>query len=314
MTAYITRRLLSFIPSLLAISILVFFMIHLVPGDPAQTMLGVDATPEAVRNLREMLGLDRPLGEQFVQFFGRLLLGDLGRSYYLERPVSQAIVERMPVTVSLAGLGLLVALGMGVPAGIAAAVRQNSWLDGLVMAGALLGLSVPSFWLGLNLISVFSVALGWFPTGGYTPIAEAPLDWLRSLVLPAVALGLAQAALIARMTRSSMLEVLRMDYIRTARAKGLLERVVIYRHAFRNSLIPVVTVVGIVVGLLLGGSVIIETVFTLPGMGRLIVSAVQHRDYPVVQGVILFIASSYLLTNLAVDLAYAWIDPKIRYS
>lgn len=314
MAVYISKRLAGFVPTLLVLSVLVFFMIHLIPGDPAQAMLGVDATQEAVDNLREMLGLDLPLTEQLLQFFGKLLRGDLGRSYFLSRPVAQAIGEAMPTTFSLASLGLLVAVGIGVPAGVLAAVRRNSWVDGVVMGGALLGLSLPNFWVGLNLISLFAVKLGWFPTGGYTPLSENWLDWLLHLALPALALGVMQAALIARMTRATMLEVLRMDYIRTARAKGLTERVVIFRHAFKNSLIPIITVIGIVVGLMLGGSVVIESVFTLPGLGRLVIAAVQRRDYPVVQGVILFIASSYLVINLLVDLTYGLVNPRIRYS
>lgn len=314
MVVYISKRMLSFVPTLLTLAVLVFFMIHLVPGDPAQMMLGIEASPQAVSELRVMMGLDRPLLEQLVQFTGKLLQGDLGRSYYLERPVVQAIHEAMPATLSLAALALVVSVGLGIPAGVVAAVHKNSWVDATVMGGALLGISVPNFWIGLNLIFLLSVKWGLFPTGGYTDLSADALDWLWHMILPAIALGVMQAALIARMTRASMLEVLRMDYIRTARAKGLAERTVIYKHAFKNSLIPVITVIGVVIGLMLGGSVVIESVFTLPGMGRLVISAVQRRDYPVVQGVILFIAAAYMAVNLVVDITYGWVNPRIRYT
>jgi len=314
MISYIVRRLLAFIPTLFAISFLVFLLLYFVPGDPAQMMLGVDATRAAIEELHADLGLDQPFHTRLLNWYGKALTGDLGRSYYLARSVVEAISERIPVTLQLTTLSLLVAIFIGIPSGMIAAVRQNGPLDALIMGGAMLGLTIPGFLVGLLLIYFIALPTGWFPTGGYVPFFEAPLESLRSLALPALSLGLAQAALIARMTRSSMLEVLRLDYVRTARAKGLRERVVVTRHVLANSLIPIITVVGIVAGVLLGGAIAIETVFTLPGVGLLVISAVERRDYPLIQGVILFITVIYLVVNLIVDLLYVAVDPRIRYS
>ncbi len=314
MMSYIIRRLLAFIPTLFAISFLVFLLLYFVPGDPAQMMLGVDATRAAIEELHVDLGLDQPFHTRLLNWYGKALTGDLGRSYYLARTVVEAISERIPVTLQLTTLSLLVAIFIGVPSGMIAAVRQNGPLDALIMGGAMLGLTIPGFLVGLLLIYFIALPTGWFPTGGYVPFFQAPLESLRSLALPALSLGLAQAALIARMTRSSMLEVLRLDYVRTARAKGLRERVVVTRHVLANSLIPIITVVGIVAGVLLGGAIAIETVFTLPGVGLLVISAVERRDYPLIQGVILFITIIYLVVNLLVDLLYVAVDPRIRYS
>ena len=314
MITYSIRRLLAFVPTLFAISFLVFSLLYFVPGDPAQMILGVDATPDAIARLQEDMGLNEPFVPRLVNWYGRALQGDFGRSYYLDRSVVEAIAERVPATLQLTAFALVFAILIGVPTGVLAAVRQNTWIDALVMAGAMLGLAVPGFLLGLLMIFFVALPTGWFPTGGHVPFFESPLGNLRSLALPALSLGLAQGALIARMTRSSMLEVLRLDYVRTARAKGLRERVVVNRHVLANSLIPIITVIGIVAGVLLGGAIAIETVFTLPGVGRLVISAVKRRDYPLIQGVTLFITFSYLMVNLIVDLLYVVADPKVRYS
>lgn len=313
MLAYIARRLLAFIPTLLIVAVVVSMMIYLVPGNPAAMMLGVEATPEAVRNLENALGLNKPLIVRLSTWMGHALRGDFGRSYLLDESVSHAIVSRLPVTLSLSAAALLVAILVGVGAGAVSAVRQGTWLDWTVMLAALLGLSIPNFWLGLNFIFLFAVSLRWLPSGGYVALPSDPLDFLRHLALPALTLGLSHAALLARMTRASMLEVLRLDHVRTAHAKGLVRRVVIVKHAFRNALIPIVTVIGISVGVMLGGAVVVETVFSLPGVGRLIINAVQRRDYPIVQGGILFVTVSYLAVNLLVDILYVWINPRIRY-
>jgi peptide/nickel transport system permease protein len=313
MTAYVVRRLLAFIPTFLVVAIVVFFMIYLIPGDPVRLMLGLEVEAEAIARKRAELGLDRPLQERLVIWLGHVAQGDLGDSYFLNQPVSQAIVERLPVTISLSTLSLLIAVGLGVSAGVIASIKQGSMSDWGVMLLSLLGLSMPTFWLALNLILLFAVMWQWFPVGGYVPLTKDPLEYLRHLFLPSLCLGLVNAAVIARMTRSSMLEVLRSDYVRTARAKGLYERVVVYKHALKNALIPVITSIGIVAGVLLGGAVITETVFNLPGVGRLVVEAVKRRDYLVVQSTILVITGSYLFVNLVVDLIYTWANPRIRY-
>jgi len=314
MTTYIARRLLVFIPTLLVVAVLVFLMISLVPGDPVMEMLGMDAPPDAVAAKRIELGLDKPVWMRLGWWFGRALRGDLGRSYFLGEPVIQAVAERFPVTLSLSLFALLISMGLGVTAGIIASVKHGSAVDWGVMIVALLALSVPGFWLALNLIFLFAVHWRWFPIGGYVSLVQDPLQFVRHLTLPALSLGLVHAGVTARMTRSCMLEVLGSDYVRTARAKGLPEKVVIIRHALKSALIPIVTVIGISAGVLLGGSVIIETVYNLPGAGRLVVEGVQRRDYPVVQGGILFITCIYLGINLLVDILYAWLDPRIRYN
>lgn len=314
MTFFLLRRLLAFIPTLLVVSVVVFLMIYLIPGDPAMMMLGPDASEEAIQRAREVLGLNQPLPHRFVGWFAGLLSGDLGTSYFLQQPVTMALASRLSVTLSLAFVSLAVALALGVISGIVAAIYHNSHLDWGFMLAALCGLSVPSFWLALNLIFLFAVRYRWFPIGGYAPFSESPSRFAWHLFLPALTLGLSHAAVIARMTRSSMLEVLRLDYVRTARAKGVPRRAVILKHALKNALIPVLTVVGISAGALLGGSVITETVFNLPGVGRLIIDAVKRRDYPVVQAGILLVTAIYLTVNLIVDLLYAWANPRIRYS
>jgi peptide/nickel transport system permease protein/oligopeptide transport system permease protein len=305
--AYIARRLVQAIPVLFGVSLLVFSMLHLVPGDPVKMMLSEFATnPEQMETLRAQLHLDEPLPQQFGRFVAGALRGDLGYSIRSKRPVTTEIMENLPATIELTLAGLLVAVLIGVPLGIVAAVRQHSWADTGSMMLALIGVSMPSFWLGLLMIFAFSLHLRLFPaTGGGD---------LRHLVLPAVTLGLGASAIIARLTRSSMLEVLRQEYVTTARSKGLRESSVIARHAFKNALIPVVTVFGLQFGQLLAGTVVIETVFSRPGIGRLIVGAIIAKDFPLVQGIVLVVAVSYVLVNLVVDIAYAFLDPRIRYT
>jgi peptide/nickel transport system permease protein len=313
MTTYVVRRLLAVVPVMLVVVTVVFFLIHLIPGDPASAMLGPDATPVQIDATRRQLGLDRPLLEQLLSFYGRMLRGDLGHSYFLNRPVSHVLAERAEPTALLTLSSLLVAIAIGVPSGIIAGARQGSLWDRALMLGALLGVCIPGFWLSLNFIYLFAVRLGWLPAAGYASVFVDPWAALRFMVLPAVSLGFNQSALIARIARSCMLEVLQQDYIRTARAKGLRERAVVYGHAFRNALVPVVTVIGITMAILIGGAVVTEIVFNIPGLGRLVISAILRRDYPVVQGVVLVTAAAYVLINLTVDMVYVLIDPRIRY-
>lgn len=312
MLRYTIRRTLALVPALALVAVLTFLVIHIVPGDPAGAMLGTEATPERIAQLRQQLGLDKPLLRQFAEWAVRAMQGDLGQSFYLRQPVTESLMERLPLSLTLATLALVVSLAIGIPAGIVAAIFRNRAADAGVMAVAVLGISFPSFWLGLNFIYLFGVLLRWFPTGGYVPLTENLGAGLRHLCLPSVSLGILQAALIARITRSSMLEVLQQDYVRTARAQGLSEFRVVARHALRNAMIPIITVVGLSFGILLGGAVIVETVFTLPGIGRLVINAVARRDYPIIQGALLLAATSYILVNLAVDLLYAYFDPRIR--
>jgi peptide/nickel transport system permease protein len=291
----------------------VFLLIHLIPGDPVSVMLGPDATPSQVAATRQALGLDRPLHEQLVKFYARVLHGDLGHSYFLDRPVVTALVERAEPTVVLTFASLFVAVLIGVPSGIVAAARPGSLWDRGLMLGALLGVCVPSFWLSLNFIYLFAVRLGWLPAAGYASVFVDPVASARFMVLPALSLGFNQSALIARISRSFMLEALAQEYVRTARAKGVSNRAVVWVHAFRNALVPVVTVIGITLAVLIGGAVVTEIVFNIPGLGRLIISAILRRDYPVVQGVVLVTAAAYVVINLLVDVANAFIDPRIRY-
>ena len=313
MGPYLVRRLVAILPVLAVVVTVVFLLIHLIPGDPVSVMLGPDATPSQIEATRKGLGLDRPIYEQLIGFYGRVLTGDLGQSYFLDRPVSQALWERAEPTMVLMLASLLVAVAIGVPSGtIAAAYRGSYWDRGLMLV-SLLGVCIPGFWLSLNFIYFFAVRLGWLPAAGYVSVFTDPVGALRYMVLPAFSLGFNQSALIARIARSCMLEVLQQDYIRTARAKGLSQRVVTWVHAFRNALVPVVTVIGITTAVLIGGAVVTEIVFNIPGLGRLIISAILRRDYPVVQGVVLVTATAYVLINLGVDLLYAVIDPRIRY-
>ena len=309
---FLIRRLAGAFLVLVLVSLMSFALIWLVPGDPAAAFLDASATPEQVAKLRSALGLDLSLPQQMFGWYGRILSGDLGQSILLNRSVTAALIERLPVTLSLAALALAFAVFFGVTAGIVAAVNHNRWPDQAVMTTALLGLSVPDFWLGLVMVLVFAVSLGWLPSGGFTPFLQSPTEWLRGMVLPALTLGLVQVGFIARMARASMLDTLSQDYVRTADAKGLAKLHVVLRHALPNAMIPILTVIGIVSGALLGGAVIVEQVFSIPGIGRQIVGAIASRDFPVLQGGLLFLAVVYLAINLVVDILYAVVDPRVR--
>lgn len=309
MGRYLLDRVLQLVPVLIIISAIVFGIMHLLPGDPAQLMLagaeGGAVTPERLAELRKQMGLDDPWIVQYLRFLTRAMVGDLGTSIRFGTPVTDLVLDRFASTMWLAVLGLVVAVAIGVPLGVAAAIGQNGPVDWLAMALSYLGASMPVYWLGLLLILGFAFNLGWFPPAGG--------DGLRGLVLPAATLGLVSAGLIARLVRSSMVEVMTEDYIRTGRSKGLTERLVVWRHGLKNALIPVVTMLGLQFGGMLAGAVVTETVFSRPGVGRLTVDAILWKDYPLVQGCVLFVASVYLLVNLAIDLLYAWLDPRIRY-
>lgn len=313
MLGVVLRRVGSAIPVLLIVSLITFGLMRLIPGDPAAAMAGLSATQRDIQQLRVDLGLDQPLLVQLFRWYGGLLQGDLGRSILLGKPVVTATLERLPVTIGLSTYALTITLLIGVLAGILAALRQNSWVDQAAMMFAMIGISVPNFFLGLLMIILFAVKLGWLPSGGYVPFTEAPVGWLRSMTMPAISLALLQAGLLARITRSTMLEVLRQDYIRTARAKGLPRRQVVFKHALANALIPIVTVVGIIVSLLLSGAVVTEALFSIPGIGQLLTQAVLSRDYPMVQGGLLLVTAFLLLVNIVVDILYAAIDPRVRY-
>jgi peptide/nickel transport system permease protein len=313
MTIYILKRLLSAVPVMLVVATVVFLILRLTPGDPASVMLGPQATTEQVQALRAEMGLDRPLFVQLASWYVRLAQGDLGNSIYLNRTVSAALVDRLEPTALLTALALLITALIGVPAGIVSAVRAGSWLDQAAMGMAVLGASMPDFWFGLNLILLFSITLSWLPAAGYAPLSTGAWESLQYLILPAVTLGFIQAAPLARMVRASMIDVLQDDYVRTARSKGLREGKVILRHAFRNALLPALTQLGITAAILMGSAVVIETVFTIPGVGRLIISSVLRRDYPVVQGAVLMIALAYVMLNILVDVIYVYIDPRVRY-
>jgi peptide/nickel transport system permease protein len=346
---YILRRLLSVIPTLIGVTLIIFLFQRLIPGDPAVAMLGERATEENVARIREQFGLDRPafldrdalsegnlkgfFDSQYIRYFGRLLRFDLGESIHRRIPVVETLKSRFPATLELSLLSMFLALIIGIPAGIASASRRNTALDGLTMIASLMGVSMPIFWLGIMEIMLFSVFLKWLPTGGRLPTgieiqsitnlllvdslltANIPgfIGALKHIILPAVALATIPAAIITRMTRSSMLDVLQEDYIRTASAKGLSERVVLFRHALKNAFLPVITIIGIQAGVLLAGAVLTETIFSWPGIGKWVYDSILGRDYPIVQGVTLLIAIIFLLINLLVDLSYALLDPRISY-
>jgi peptide/nickel transport system permease protein len=314
MTAYIAKRLLALIPVLFGLTLIVFLIMALIPGDPARAILGAYATPENVERLNRQLGLDRSMPEQYLIWLGNLLQGDLGRSYSLNRPVIDEIMERFSATLILAGTALVICSILGLLAGIVSAVRQFGWTDRIVTFFVLIGISTPSFFLGLLLILVFAVYLRWFPASGMYAIyggGDLP-DLLHHLVMPALTLAAVATGVIARLTRTAMLEVLRQDYIRTARAKGLSERRVIYRHAFKAALVSVIPVIGIQAGFVLGGAVYIETVFQWPGVGAMLVNAISTRDILLVQGGVLVVAASYVLFNLAADVVQSLLDPRLR--
>src|ERR671935_1773789 len=308
----VLRRLLATIPVLVLVSLGVFLLIHLTPGDPVEAMLGESQDASAKQALRHELGLDQPLPVQYVTWVGHLLQGDLGRSVRTRVPVVEDVGRRIGPSLELAGLAMLISLGIAIPVGILSATHRNSPIDGFGTMFALFGICMPNFLIALLLIYLFGVTLRWLPISGYVDPLEDGWSGLRSLLLPATTLGLALAAVVTRTLRSSLLEALSEDWVRTARAKGLSEDAVIYGHVLKNALIPVVTVVGLQLGTLIGGAVITEYVFALPGVGRLVVDAVFARDYPLVQGVVLLIAVGFILSNLVVDIVYAWLDPRIR--
>ncbi|NJN85199.1 MAG: ABC transporter permease [Leptolyngbyaceae cyanobacterium SL_7_1] len=333
MLRYILRRLLSLIPVLFGITLMVFLFLQLIPGDPAVVLLGQRATPDAIAALRERLGLNEPLPLQYFRFVGRMLTFDLGRSIISGIPIIDEIRSRWPATFELSVAAMLVASVIGIPAGIVAAVKKNGWVDNLLMSGSLIGVSMPVYWLGLLLIYLFAVFLRWLPpsgrlgvgedfdpiTGFYVLDALLKFDFgllgsvLAHLILPAIALGTIPLAILARITRSAMLEVMSQDYIRTARAKGLMERWVISKHALKNALLPVVTIIGLQFGKLLSGAILTETIFSWPGIGSWIYDGILSRDYPVVQGGIVFVSVAFVLINLLVDISYALFDPRIQY-
>lgn len=305
MARFIARRLLILIPTVLGVATLVFFFLHMIPGDPVEVMLGETAQAADLEQLRQDLGLDEPVLVQYARFLGGMFTGDLGASFFYKASVTSVILDRLPATLELALASMIVALLIAIPIGIVAAIRQYSLFDNVSMFLAFLGIAMPNFWLGPLLIIMFSIHLQWFPAAGR--------EGMLSLVLPAITLGTAMAAMLSRITRSSVLEVLGEDFVVTARAKGLPERTVILKHVLKNALIPIITVVGLQFGALLSGAIITETVFDWPGLGTLFIRAIESRDYPLVQGCVLYISLGYILVNLAADLAYALVDPRVRY-
>lgn len=304
MHKYILKRILLLIPVLLGVTFIVFSIMYLTPGDPAQLILGEKASPESVAALRTQMGLDKPFIAQYFTFIGKAITGDFGRSYTTNRLVFAEIFQRFPNTLTLAVVGVVLSIAIGIPVGIISATKQYSITDNVSMVVALLGVSMPNFWFGLMLILIFSVNLQLLPSGGFVG--------LKSLILPAITLGYSSSAIVTRMTRSSMLEVIRQDYIRTARAKGVKEKTVILRHGLKNALIPVITVVGLQFGHLLGGAVLTETVFSWPGVGRLLVDAIRAKDTPMVLASVVFLATAFSICNLLVDILYAYVDPRIK--
>jgi len=313
MLKYIFKRIVYIIPTLALVALMVFLLIHMIPGDPALVILGSDASAEEVEMIREALGLNEPIYKQFAVWSKRALTGDFGVSIQTKIPVIESILKRFPVTLTLTTLALVFSIIISLPSGIMAAVRHNTRSDYIFMIGTIIGVSVPGFWLGLIGLLIFSFKLGWLPSTGYVAIWEDFWLGLRYMLLPSITLGLFMAAVVARMVRSSMLEVLRLEYVTHARAKGLGEWKVIIKHALKNAFAPTLTTIGTQYGMLLGGAVVTETVFSLPGLGKYMVVAINMRDYPVVQGSILFIAVVYVFINLVVDLFYGFFDPRIEY-
>jgi peptide/nickel transport system permease protein len=313
MTQYLARRVISILPVLFGISVLVFLLVHLIPGDVVQILLGTQATDQQIETLRRTFGLDRPLPIQYADWVSHILQGDFGVSLRTSRPVLPDLVSRFGVTLQLTLVSMVIALAVAIPLGVASAANRGRGSDAISRVLALLGLSIPNFWLGTMLILFVSLILHWLPPVGFVSLLDNPWLGMQTLIMPSLALGTAVAAFIMRMVRSSLLEVLRQDYIRTANAKGLGDTVVLYRHALKNAFIPVLTVIGVQIGYLLGGAVIIESIFSLPGMGRFLLDSINNRDYAIVQGGVLFIALIFSLVNLSVDLVYAWLDPRIRF-
>ena len=312
MARVVAGRLALSVPMLLGMSVLVFLIIRLVPGDPVLAVLGLNATPQLVANLREDLGLNDPIYVQYFNWLGGIVHGDFGLDYRSDQPIGSMLVERLPVTLELTALALLLAIVAAIPFGVIAAVRRGRLADKGVQGISLAGISVPDFWLGIMLILVFSLEFGLLPSSGYVPLREDPVENIRHMILPASALAAGLAAVLIRITRAAMLDVLHEDYIRFTRAKGVSERTVIFKHALRNASIPIVTVVGLQCGYLLGGAIVIEQVFSLPGVGRLVLDSVLQRNYPVVQASVLMVGLMFVLTNLAADLLYAVLNPKLR--
>ena len=312
MIEFLVRRACVSAVTLLIISLIVFTGVRMIPGDPARVLAGTEADEAGIEEIREKYGLNAPLPVQYLRWLGLAATGDLGESIRTRTAVTSMIAGKLPITIELTGLSLLVALAIAVPAGVLAAVRRNTVWDVLASGVSLCGVSIPNFWLGIMLILLVSVRFGWLPASGFVPIAEDPIGNLKRMLMPALVLGTGLAAVLMRQTRNAMIEVLSADYVRTARAKGLAQRAVVVRHALRNGLIPVVTILGLQMGALMGGAVVTEQIFVLPGFGRLIVEAVFTRDYPVVQGVVLITASSYVLINLLVDISYTVLNPRIR--
>jgi len=313
MAAFLIRRLLSLVPVLLVVAVVVFMLLRWVPGDPAAVIAGESATAEQVAALRQRMGLDQPMTTQFAIWLGQVLRGDFGESYYFRKPVLELITQRMEPTLALGAFALLLAVVVAVPMGVVAAFSQGSWLDRAVMAASVLGFSTPVFVVGYVLMYLFAVELEWLPVQGYARLSEGLWPFLERLLLPGVTLALVYVALVARITRTSVLEVLGEDHVRTARAKGLTEREVLVHHALRNAAVPVLTVIGIGLAVLIGGAVVTESVFAIPGLGRLTVEAVLSRDFPVIQALILLFSVGYVLVNLLIDIGYAFLDPRIRY-
>lgn len=311
---FIVRRLLSAIPVLLLVSVGIFSLTYLIPGDAATTLAGDAATPARIAELRAELGLDRPVVSQYLSWLSGVLQGDLGTSLYQGQPIADELLRRFPVTLSLSLGALVFAVVVGMAGGILAARRPGSWVDRLVQIGSSVGISMPSFWIALILVLVFSVNLGWFPAVGYVTPGESLSGWFQSIIMPSIALGIAGAAVVARQLRGSLMDVMAMDYVRTARARGLHPRTVILKHALKNAMLPVLTVLGVQVAYLLGGTVIIEQIFGIPGMGKYIYDSVFTLDLPVVQGSVLFIALLVVLVNIVVDISYGMVNPKLRQS
>lgn len=306
MLRYIVKRIVLMIPVLIVMTLIVFSIFYFGPGDPVSRIVGPNVTPEVYESIRQKYGLDQPFIVQYLRFLKSVVEGDLGMSILQERPVIEMIKERLPITLQIGLLGFLITFVVAIPIGVIAAVKKNTVVDYISMSGILLGMAVPTFWFGMMLLYVFGYKLRWFPISGYGSI--------RHYILPSLAIGLTNAAATARMVRSNMLEVLKQDYIRTARSKGLLERIVVYKHALKNALIPVITIMGLRLGWILGGSVALELIFSIPGLGRLMVDSILARDYPVVQGAMVVLTSSIILANILADILYAVADPRIRYS
>ncbi len=313
MIAFILRRLLATIPVMLVVAVFVFLMLRLTPGDPAAIIAGDNANAAQVADIRAKLGLDEPIVTQFFIWMGKILRGDFGESFFFKKTVAELISDRVEATLSLSFFTIVLAILVAVPLGVLAAAKHGSWIDRVVMGFSVLGFSVPVFVIGYLLIYVFAIELNWLPVQGYQRFAQGVGGWFQRLILPSLTLGVVYVALIARMTRTSMLEVLSEDYVRTARAKGQIERRVLFRHALRNAAVPIVTVIGLGIALLIGGVVVTESVYTIPGLGRLTVDAVLARDFPVIQAVILLFSFVYVVVNLMVDITYTLLDPRIRY-